>query len=119
MKQITKIFLISVFSLIGFFVVLPAIGTQASTSTVESAVAVKDMRSPYSLNCARCHGGDGRANTSQGRELDADDLTTAKVQNMSTAKITRIIKSGKGDMPAFKNLTAAQIKSVIRQVRAF
>lgn len=87
----------------------------------ETRVAVKTdgLASAYSTNCARCHGADGRSDTAKGRELDADDLTTSKVQGMSTAKLTRIIKNGKGDMPAFKNLSASQISSIIRTVKSF
>ena len=77
-------------------------------------------RSLYVQNCANCHGADGRADTAKGRELDADDLTTAKVQNMSTAKIIRVITNGKGDMPALgRKLTPAQIRSIAGYVRVF
>jgi len=77
------------------------------------------LASPYSAHCARCHGADGKANTAKGRELDADDLTSGKIQGMSTAKLTNIIKHGKGDMPGFPKLTSAQITQIIRTVKSF
>ena len=81
---------------------------------------VLSPRSLYVQNCAKCHGSDGRADTAKGRELDADDLTTSKVQNMNTAKLIRIITDGKGDMPGMgKKLTAAQIRSIAGYVRVF
>ena len=89
--------------------------TAAPVTTAETSI----LASPYSSNCARCHGGDGKSDTAKGRELEADDLTTGKVQNMSTAKMTKIIKNGKGDMPGFKNLSAAQISAIIRTVKSF
>lgn len=104
-------------------IVFAAIGAAAvwsgSTPLSRSAAAANELATAYGTHCANCHGADGRANTAKGRELDADDLTTAKVQGMSTAKLTRIIKNGKGDMPAFKNLTAAQLSSIIRKVKSF
>ena len=66
-------------------------------------------------NCASCHGADGKSNTPKGRETDADDISGGGI---SAAKITRIVKNGKGDMPAFgKRLTAAQVKQITTYVR--
>jgi mono/diheme cytochrome c family protein len=72
----------------------------------------------YRANCARCHGADGHANTPAGRETDADDLTTGKVKGMAAARMAQIIKNGKGDMPAFKKLSAAQINGLVRYVKS-
>ena len=116
MKSVFKIVAVSLFLAIGCFGLIPAAGTSEKVSAVETA----GLASLYGTHCASCHGGDGRANTPKGRDTDADDLTTSKVQNMSAAKMTRIIKNGKGDMPAFgKRLTAAQITAIIRHVKAF
>lgn len=105
--------LLSVSSVAGFALISPAPAVN-STDTVTT-----DYATAYGTHCSRCHGADGKANTAKGRELDADDLTTSKVQGMSTAKLTRIIKKGKGDMPGFPNLTPAQITSIIRTVKSF
>ncbi|MBK6750821.1 MAG: cytochrome c [Pyrinomonadaceae bacterium] len=76
-------------------------------------------RSLYQANCSSCHGSDGRANTAKGRETDADDLTTSKVQGMAASKMARIIKAGKGDMPGFsKKLTTAQVNQIVSYVRS-
>ena len=71
----------------------------------------------YRAHCARCHGNDGHSNTKDGRRTEADDLTEGSVKAMSAEKMTRIIKNGKGEMPANKRLSAAQIASIIRYVR--
>jgi mono/diheme cytochrome c family protein len=71
----------------------------------------------YRAHCARCHGNDGHANTKDGRRTEADDLTDGSVKAMAADKMTRIIKNGKGEMPANKRLSAAQITSIIRYVR--
>ncbi len=115
MKSVFKIVAVSLFLAIGCFALIPTV-TSEETSRVETA----ELASLYGTHCASCHGGDGKANTTKGRETDADDLTTSKVQNMSAAKMTRIIKNGKGDMPGFANkLTAAQITAIIRHVKGF
>lgn len=115
MKSVFKIAAVSLFLAIGCFGLIP---TAASEKV--SAVETSELASLYGTHCASCHGGDGRANTPKGRDTDADDLTTSKVQNMSTAKMTRIIKNGKGDMPGFaRKLTAAQITAIIRHVKGF
>ena len=116
MKSLFKIVAVSLCLAIGCFGLIPA----ASTSEKVSAAETVELASLYGTHCASCHGGDGKANTTKGRETDADDLTTSKVQNMSAAKMTRIIKNGKGDMPGFaKRLTAAQITAIIRHVKGF
>ncbi len=105
------------------FLLLVTVGTFAFASLPNNAgnpaVETASLASPYSAHCARCHGADGKANTPKGRELEADDLTTGKVQGMSTARITNIIKHGKGDMPGFGRLSNAQISQIIRTVKSF
>ena len=86
---------------------------------ISSVVSVTSPKSVYNQNCSICHGADGRSDTPKGRETDADDLTTGGVKGMGSAKMTRIIKNGKGDMPGFgKKLTAAQIAQVIGYVKS-
>ena len=73
----------------------------------------------YAQNCARCHGADGRAQTRQGRSNDAVDLTSDD-WTPDTARDTRIVTRGKGDMPAFgRRLSAAQVSAVVQYVRRF
>ena len=102
---------------------LVTVGTFAFVSspkkTGDPIAETASLASPYSAHCARCHGADGKANTTKGRELDADDLTSGKVQGMSTAKLSNIIKHGKGDMPAFPKLTSSQITQILRTVKSF
>ena len=75
-------------------------------------------RDLYVKNCARCHGADGKSDTNLGKSLDADDLTGKGVQNMSEAKITRVISGGADNMPAFgKKLSATEITSIARYVK--
>ena len=81
-----------------------------------SAAAAADAASPktlYAQNCARCHGANGKAQTSLGRKYDADDISGG----VGTSKTIRIVTNGKGHMPSFnKKLTAAQIQQIASYV---
>jgi mono/diheme cytochrome c family protein len=115
MKNLIKVTFVCLVVVAGCFALTGGAGSAAATPVEE----LSTQASVYRANCARCHGADGHANTPAGRETDADDLTTGKVKGLSTARMTQIIKNGKGDMPAFgKKLSAAQIAGVIRYVKS-
>ena len=76
-------------------------------------------RSLYIQNCARCHGANGKSQTALGRKLEAADLTDPETKSFTEAKITRIIRNGRPDMPAFgKKLSAKQIASIAGYIRS-
>lgn len=92
--------------------------TAASGGNVEFADAASP-RSLYVQNCARCHGKNGRAETREGRRVEADDLTSSDAQEISDAKLKRVITNGRGKMPGFgKRLTTAQINQIAGYVRS-
>lgn len=104
------------------FVVLATFVTGASSLLLATATSrmafegVGDSHSPrilYVQNCARCHGADGKANTSLGRKYKADDISGGVGVN----KTIRIVTKGKGHMPSFKKrLSAAQIAQIANYV---
>ncbi|MEQ1645865.1 MAG: cytochrome c [Pyrinomonadaceae bacterium] len=110
-----KILAVTVFVATAAFAMIPRTTTYVPIAAEggESAASA----ALYRAHCARCHGNDGHSNTKDGRRTEADDLTDGSVKAMATDKMTRIIKNGKGDMPANKRLSAAQIASIIRYVR--
>ena len=72
--------------------------------------------------CAKCHGEDGKAQTTKGRQLKARDFTDAEFQaDKSNADLIKSVTEGKDDMPPFgKKLTAEQIQSLVKNdVRGF
>jgi mono/diheme cytochrome c family protein len=110
-----KIALTGLFLLLGLIAVLSSRGN-FGTVTVE---AQRGGATVYAQNCARCHGGDGRAQTPKGRETDAVDLTSDD-WSPDTARDTRIVTNGKKSMPGFgRRLTPAQINLVVRYIRKF
>ena len=115
MKYLVKALIACFIAVTGCLALIPSTGPlETVASEVESTSAL------YRRHCASCHGVDGRSNTAKGRETDADDLTTAKVQGKSIAAIAAVIRNGKGDMPGFRRkLTAAQINSVAQHVKGF
>jgi len=73
----------------------------------------------YKAKCAMCHGPDGKGETSTGKAMKAGDFASPDVQKMSDADLTAAISTGKGKMPAFKTLTADQVKDLVGYIRAF
>lgn len=95
-----------------------------ATSTVPAATPDEASlgRDLYAKNCAECHKDSGKGGkvTVDGKTLDPDDITTAKMAAKPDEKLTEYIVNGFPDdgMPAFKEkLTPEQIKAVIKHVR--
>lgn len=73
----------------------------------------------FKSKCALCHGVDGRGNTPLGKQLQAADLRSNKVQKLSDAKIGEIIHDGQANMPSFADqLSAEEINHVVKYIRA-
>jgi mono/diheme cytochrome c family protein len=73
----------------------------------------------YKAKCAGCHGADGKGETPSGKAMKVNDFTSETVQKMSDADLTDAIAKGKGKMPAYKTLTADQVKDLVAYVRSF
>ena len=72
--------------------------------------------------CAKCHGDDGKAQTTKGKFLKARNFTDAEWQaDKTNAELIKTVTDGKDDMPPFgKKLTAEQIESLVKNdVRGF
>jgi mono/diheme cytochrome c family protein len=79
-------------------------------------------RKIYIENCAGCHKEDGRGGKIEieGKSVDPDDLTSAKIKALPDDKLYGYIYKGIEDegMPAFKDkLSEAQIREVVRYMR--
>jgi mono/diheme cytochrome c family protein len=110
--------------------------TQALTKTIIVAAlfagafcwsaAADDANQLWNINCAACHGKDGKGQTMMGRKLQIKDLTDAKVQgSFSDAEAMKTIKEGVTDngtekMKAFGGkFSDDDIKAFLAQVRSF
>jgi cytochrome c6 len=73
----------------------------------------------YKAKCAMCHGQDGKGETSMGKTMKLKDFASEDIQKMSDADLSAAISNGKGKMPAYKTLTAEQVKDLVGYIRAF
>jgi len=73
----------------------------------------------YKAKCAMCHGADGKGETSSGKAMKVRDFASEDVQKQSDSDLSDTISKGKGKMPAYKTLTADQVKDLVSYVRAF
>ena len=93
--------------------------TTATATPVDETAVARDL---YTTNCMTCHKDSGKGGkvTVDGKSLDPDDITTAKMAAKSDEKLTEYIRDGFPDdgMPAFKDkLTAEQISAIVKHVR--
>ncbi len=89
------------------------------TAPVDELAAAKKH---YSEMCVACHkdNGTGGKIEIEGKTLDAEDLTSAKLKKMDDAKYFRVIKEGIVDegMPAYKDrLSDDEIRDVVKFIR--
>ena len=89
------------------------------------AVARADGAEMYEKKCARCHGMDGKAETTMGRRLNMRDLTNPKVQEGSTdEQWGRLIREGvrgaggKNVMPVTQ-ASPDEVKDLLKYLRSF
>jgi cytochrome c6 len=73
----------------------------------------------YKAKCAMCHGPDGRGETTTGKAMKVKDLASEDIQKQSDAELSDAISKGKGKMPAYKTLTAEQVKDLVGYIRSF
>ena len=85
-----------------------------------------DGKALYEQHCARCHGTDGKGETTMGKRLGAKDYTNAKVQEelKDEAAIKAIKegfknKDGRQVMRPSAGLSDEEIKSLVAYMRTF
>jgi cytochrome c6 len=96
---------------VGLFVMLTFVGI----ASAQDAAAGKDL---FVAKCAVCHGPDGSAKTTMGKNLKIRNFQTPEVQKQSDAELTTTITKGKGKMPTFEaKLTSEQVSQVVAYIR--
>ncbi|HEV2436591.1 MAG TPA: cytochrome c [Verrucomicrobiae bacterium] len=90
------------------------------------SAAAGDVTATWNMNCAACHGKDGKGQTMMGRKLTIKDLTDAKVQasftdDQATKAIKEgVVENGQTKMKAFgEKLSDDDIKALVAHVRSF
>jgi mono/diheme cytochrome c family protein len=91
-----------------------------ATFAVSCNTWAQDVGNIYAVNCANCHGADGRGNTVLGRTLELRDLRSPEVQRLSEHELLVILSkgAGRGRMPGFqKKLGAETVHQLATYVR--
>jgi cytochrome c553 len=91
-----------------------------------TAALAADAKENWEKQCAKCHGADGKGQTTMGKKLNVKDYTSADVQKKFTdEEAIKIMKDGKkeGDKTLMKGfagtLSDDEIKALVKQVRSF
>ena len=90
------------------------------------AASAADPKEIWTASCARCHGADGKGQTTMGKRLNCKDYTDAKVQAALTDEAAfKAIKEGFKDkdgktvMRPSANLSDDNLKALVAYMRAF
>ena len=84
-----------------------------------------DAKANWESLCLKCHGADGKGQTTMGKKLGIKDLTDAKVQaELKDDAAAKTIKEGMKDkdgktlMKPFDTLSDEEIKALVQYVRS-
>jgi len=89
-------------------------------ATAISANKAREAKALFKQNCVKCHGVDGRGETTKGEIVGAQDFTDSKWQKrVEEQHLINSITYGRGQMPSFeKRLSKEQIKLLALYVRS-
>src|SRR5438128_2535245 len=75
-----------------------------ATVAVRCSTWAQDVGNIYTVNCANCHGADGRGNTVLGRTLKLHDFRSPEVRRLKEDELLAIVSKGadRGRMPGFR-----------------
>lgn len=72
----------------------------------------------YKHKCGGCHGLDGKAQTTMGKEEKMRDLTSPEVQSQTDTDLVRVIANGRGRSPAYQMILGDErIQAVVAYIR--
>ena len=104
--------------------ILPVIVAVLAMSA--TAVRAADGKAIYEKDCAKCHGADGKGQTTMGKRLGAKDYTDAKVQSdlkdedaLKAVKEGFKNKEGKVLMKPSEGISDEDAKAVVAYMRKF
>jgi mono/diheme cytochrome c family protein len=89
------------------------------------AASAQDSKALYEKSCQRCHGAEGKGDTTMGKKVGCKDYSDAKVQDaLKDDAAFKSLKEGlkKDDktlMQPVKDMTDDQIKGLVKYMRTF
>ena len=88
-------------------------------------VNASDVKEIYTKNCAKCHGEDGKGQTTMGKKLGIKDYTNPETQSkLNDPQMVKAIKQGvkeddKTKMKAFDVFTDEEVNGLVAYIRTF
>jgi cytochrome c553 len=97
--------------------------TVAACAAMVVSASAADVKETWDKSCKKCHGAEGKGDTTMGKKLEIKDLTDAKVQDaFKDDAAFKAIKEGVKDgdktrMKAIEGLSDDEIKAMVAYVR--
>jgi cytochrome c553 len=97
--------------------------TIAACAAMVVSASAADVKETWDKSCKKCHGAEGKGDTTMGKKLEIKDLTDAKVQaSLKDDEMFKAIKEGVKDgdkvrMKAIEGLSDEEIKAMVAYVR--
>jgi cytochrome c553 len=97
--------------------------TVAACAAMVVSASAADVKENWDKSCKKCHGADGKGDTTIGKKLEIKDLTDAKVQaSLKDDAMLKAIKEGVKDgekvrMKAAEGLSDEEMKALVAYVR--
>jgi cytochrome c553 len=99
--------------------------TLAACAAMVVSASAADVKENWDKSCKKCHGPEGKGDTTIGKKLEIKDFADAKVQaSLKDDAMFKAIKEGVKDgdktrMKAAEGLSDDEIKALVAYVRAF
>ena len=101
----------------GLYAVLSA-GPLARPQQTGTQAFAQEAEEIFQARCSTCHAEHGEG-SEVGASLNVPDLRSALVQKNADADLRRVIKNGRGNMPAFgRDFSDQQIDRILRLIRS-
>lgn len=96
----------------------PKAETPATSEAPKPKPTPIDGGALYAEKCAKCHAGNGNADTKTGKKYKMRDLRSKEVQQQSNQELYAWIADGKEKMPGYaKKLSEAEIRALVELMR--
>jgi mono/diheme cytochrome c family protein len=94
-------------------------GFMAQSQQASRQTTAQEADETFQARCSTCHAEHGEG-SEVGASLNVPDLRSAEVQNNTDDFLRRVIKNGRGNMPAFgRDFSDQQIDRILLLIRSF
>ena len=99
--------------------------TVAACAAIVASASATDVKENWEKSCKKCHGLEGKGDTTMGKKLEVPDFTDAKVQaSFKDDAMLKAIKEGVKDgdkvrMKAVEGLSDEEMQALVAYVRTF